>query len=416
MPAVPEPLRRHSGVRARRDALHQRGRGRQLQRPRLGPVRLPIGQPVPRPHTSRATRTRPRAARCARRTSRPTLTPTGLSGAVLRIDPVTGAAACRQPVQRERRPQQAQGSSPTACATRSASRSVPAPATSGSATSAGPRSEEIDKVTPGTPAENFGWPCKEGNQVNGPYQSQTSCDSLSNETPPQFTYDHSNPVVPGDNCLPNAGSVISGLAFYGDGAYPNSFNNGLFFTDYARNCIWFAPAGGGGEPNFAAAQVFARGVPGVGPVDLQTAPNGNLVYVFHDQTIRRDPRGPAGRPARLRGSRSPTTSAPRMDSRRRARPRRAARRTSGTSTTTARSRPSGRPRPPPGTTARRARSGCGSRRTGSPTPRARGSARTTRSRTTRRSRRSPCRRRGRSATSSASPLRRSILTPPIRAT
>ena len=28
--------------------------------------------------------------------------------------------------------------------------------------------EEIDKVTPGAPAENFGWPCKEGNAGQRP--------------------------------------------------------------------------------------------------------------------------------------------------------------------------------------------------------------------------------------------------------
>ena len=210
--------------------------------------------------------------------------PAGLSGAVLRIDPVTGAAASGNPFSASA---DLNKRKVIAYGLRNPFRFTFRPGTSDIwlGDVGWTQIEEIDKVTPGTPAENFGWPCKEGNQVNGPYQSQTSCDSLSNETPPQFTYDHSNPVVPGDNCLPNAGSVISGLAFYGDGAYPNTFNNGLFFTDYARNCIWFAPAGGGGEPNFAAAQVFARGVPGVGPVDLQTAPNGNLVYVFHDQTF-----------------------------------------------------------------------------------------------------------------------------------
>ena len=55
----------------------------------------------------------------------------------------------------------------------------------------------------------------------------------------------------GDGCERPSGSAISGLAFLQSTSnYPARFSGGLFFTDYARNCIWFAPAGTGGEPDF----------------------------------------------------------------------------------------------------------------------------------------------------------------------
>jgi glucose/arabinose dehydrogenase len=209
--------------------------------------------------------------------------PTGLSGAIIRINPVTGAPdpSATGPDTNARRI--------VAFGMRNPFRFTFRPGTNDIWVGdvGWTQTEEIDEVTPGGAVENLGWPCYEGTGVNGPYAQQDLCASLSaaQVTIPSYTYDHGGDVDPGDNCVQSAGSVISGLAFYGDGSYPDHFNGGLFFTDYARNCIWFAPAGAGGEPDFADAEVFARGAPGVGPVDLQTTPNGNLVYVFHDQTF-----------------------------------------------------------------------------------------------------------------------------------
>jgi uncharacterized repeat protein (TIGR01451 family) len=79
---------------------------------------------------------------------------------------------------------------------------------------------------------------------------------------------------------------VSGLAFYQGGAYPSSFNGGLFFSDYSRDCIWFMPQGANGRPNTAAVQKFVEGA--INPVYLAIGPGGDLFYAdFDGGTIHR---------------------------------------------------------------------------------------------------------------------------------
>ena len=93
VPAVPEPLGRRPAVRARRRALRDRRRRRQLHVRRLRAGRL-AGQPVRRPPARRGPA--PDAAdRRGRRAAQPgrlrtTGDPTGLDGAIIRVDPDTG--------------------------------------------------------------------------------------------------------------------------------------------------------------------------------------------------------------------------------------------------------------------------------------------------------------------------------------
>ena len=161
--------------------------------------------------------------------------------------------------------------------------------------------EEVNRlVSPTAPVTDFGWPCYEGAGRQPLYDSAnlSICENLYSDatTPavgPFYTYDHGAHVVSGDACPTDSGSVISGTAFYptGGGPFPSSFNGGFFFGDYARNCIWFMPAGGGGLPNAAAVQVFASGV--AGPVELKIGPDGALYYAsLNTGTIRRISRGP----------------------------------------------------------------------------------------------------------------------------
>ena len=94
---------------------------------------------------------------------RTTSDPLGLSGAVIRIDPDTGAGRPRQPALLEHRMRTSAASLPTACATRSGWRSGP-----------GTNEVWIGDVgqqdgrrstachTPCRRARNFGWPCYEG--------------------------------------------------------------------------------------------------------------------------------------------------------------------------------------------------------------------------------------------------------------
>ncbi len=142
--------------------------------------------------------------------------------------------------------------------------------------------EEINRQpSPTSSVLNFGWPCYEGNAAQPGYQSAglTLCSSLysaGTATPPLLTYNHSAHVVANDNC-PTGSSSITGLAFYtGASNYPASYNGGLFFGDYSRNCIWFMPIGSNGLPNPALVQPFESNASG--PVDLEIGPNGDLFY------------------------------------------------------------------------------------------------------------------------------------------
>jgi PKD repeat protein len=151
--------------------------------------------------------------------------------------------------------------------------------------------EEINRQpSPTTSVLNFGWPCYEGNGAQPGYQSAglslcTSLYSAGTATAPYFTYNHSAKIVAGDGC-PTGSSSVTGLAFYtGASNYPPAYNNGLFFTDYSRNCISFMPAGTNGLPNPTGVQPFASGA--AGPVDLQIGPNGDLFYAdLNSGTIR----------------------------------------------------------------------------------------------------------------------------------
>ena len=138
------------------------------------------------------------------------------------------------------------GSSPTACATRSGSRSRPT-TSSGSATSAGTSWEELNRMPtqPGS-VVNFGWPCYEGAGRQGGYDSAnlSICENLYTEdaigdpvTAPALAYNHSAQVVPGESC-PTGSSSVAGVDFYGAGPFPDAYDEALFFADYSRDCIW----------------------------------------------------------------------------------------------------------------------------------------------------------------------------------
>jgi PKD repeat protein len=142
--------------------------------------------------------------------------------------------------------------------------------------------EEINRQpSPTTSVRNFGWPCYEGNGPQPGYQSAgfNLCSSLysaGTATAPYLTYNHAASVVAGDGC-PTGGSSITGLAFYtGASNYPASYNGGLFFADYSRDCIWFMPQGTNGLPDPTNVQKFETAAGN--PVDLEIGPNGDLFY------------------------------------------------------------------------------------------------------------------------------------------
>jgi glucose/arabinose dehydrogenase/PKD repeat protein len=178
--------------------------------------------------------------------------------------------------------------------------------------------EEVNRVVAptSTTASNFGWPCYEGASPQGGYQGAglNLCSSLYS-TPgsvvaPYYTYNHSACVVSYSGC-PTGGSSVTGVAFYQGGNYPAQYNGALFFADHTRNEIWAMLQGTNGLPDPAKLQSFV-GVDAAGgaaghPVDLKIGPGGDLFYVdMDDGTVHRVTYTSANQPPTARISANPT--------------------------------------------------------------------------------------------------------------
>ncbi|HSC50099.1 MAG TPA: PQQ-dependent sugar dehydrogenase [Gaiellaceae bacterium] len=224
--------------------------------------------------------------------------PATLNGAVLRIDPATGAGVPGNPFY----------SSPDAKARRIVAYGLRNPfrITQRPGTDelwigdVGWNTwEEINRVVApaSVTASNFGWPCYEGASPQGGYQAAglNLCSSLYS-TPgsvisPYYTYNHSACVVNYTGCH-TGGSSITGVAFYQGGSYPTQYNGALFFADHTRNEIWAMLPGTNGLPDPTKLQSFV-GVDAAGgaaghPVDLKIGPGGDLFYVdMDDGTVHR---------------------------------------------------------------------------------------------------------------------------------
>ena len=151
--------------------------------------------------------------------------------------------------------------------------------------------EEIDRIAPAAPVENFGWPCYEGRTRNPGFDALdlTSCETLyaQGATAPHHSYCHGpQPADPNAPCPSQVAAAISGLTFYGGGTYPDRYDGALFFADYTQNTIWAMLPGTDGVPDPARVETFASGIGG--PVDLRTGPGGDLFYVdVFDGSLRR---------------------------------------------------------------------------------------------------------------------------------
>jgi glucose/arabinose dehydrogenase len=175
--------------------------------------------------------------------------------------------------------------------------------------------EEIDRVTNPTDAtvENFGWPCYEGNSPQAGYDAANLniCENLYSQgtadTRPYFAYHHTSKVIAGETC-PTGSSSIAGLSFefYSGGPYPSSYDGALFFADYSRDCIWVMKKGANGLPAPGLLENFVA--PAANPVDVQISPGGELFYAdFDGGTIRRIQFVAANQPPVAVASASPTT-------------------------------------------------------------------------------------------------------------
>ncbi len=204
---------------------------------------------------------------------RPAALPASLDGAILRIDPDSGAAAAGNPDGSDavRRRIVAYGF-------RNPFRMTFRPGTGelwagdvGFATW-----EEIDRVPDVSRVRNYGWPCFEGGVVQDGYAAAglDACRALGQAATeaPYFTYRHGDALA---GC-PAGSSSISGLVFYDAAAFPARYRGALFFADYSRDCIWAMLPGADGLPDPQRVETFEAGA--AMPVDLQVGPDGALYY------------------------------------------------------------------------------------------------------------------------------------------
>ncbi|MBE1484730.1 PQQ-dependent sugar dehydrogenase [Plantactinospora soyae] len=244
---------------------------------------------------------------------RTTADPTNLDGAVLRLDPATGAAAAGNPLIASA---DLNARRIVAHGTRNPYRFTIRPGTNevwlGDVGWNG--WEEIDRVVDPTAAvTNLGWPCYEGAGRMASYDNANLnlCETLytgAGQTAPYYTYNHGAAVVPGETCG-SGGDAVSGLAFYpgSGGSYPAAYAGALFFADYSRGCIWaMRPGTAGGLPNPANIQTFGQAA--AGPVDLAVGPGGELYYAdMAGGTVRRIRYFPGNQPPTAVISATPTS-------------------------------------------------------------------------------------------------------------
>jgi glucose/arabinose dehydrogenase/PKD repeat protein len=179
--------------------------------------------------------------------------------------------------------------------------------------------EEINRVVSPASAtvSNFGWPCYEGASPQSGYQGAglNLCSSLysapGSVIAPYYTYNHGACVVNYSGCH-TGGSSVTGVAFYQGGSYPAQYNGGLFFADHTRNEIWAMLPGTNGLPDPSKLQSFV-GVDATGgaaghPVDLKIGPGGDLFYVdMDDGTVHRITYTAANQPPTAVISANPTS-------------------------------------------------------------------------------------------------------------
>jgi glucose/arabinose dehydrogenase len=151
--------------------------------------------------------------------------------------------------------------------------------------------EEIDILEDPLDAlvENYGWPCYEGGsagqlQLSG-YAGLDMCAELyadggntspGTAAPSMYAYHHSDRVVPGEVCGTGSSS-IGGLAFNAGTNYPVQYDNALFFQDSTRRCIWAMLTDPSGEPDPSNIVSFWANS-ALRPVDLTFGPDGNLYF------------------------------------------------------------------------------------------------------------------------------------------
>jgi glucose/arabinose dehydrogenase len=240
--------------------------------------------------------------------------PTSLDGALLRVDPATGAALPDNPAPPSADPNArrivADGMrNPFRFAVRPGTGEVWIGDVGWNVW------EEINRIqSPTAGVTNLGWPCYEGAGRQAGYDSAnlSICENLyaagaGAVQAPLFAWNHNSLVVPGETC-PSGSSSAAGIAFAppNGGSYPDEYDGALFFADYSRDCIWVMLPDSSGLPDPARIRTFAAGA--ANPVGLQIGPTGDLFYPdFDGGTIRRVTFTPANQAPTAAATASPTT-------------------------------------------------------------------------------------------------------------
>ena len=217
---------------------------------------------------------------------RPAGEPRVLSGAVLRLNPDTGAGVPGNPMYN--------ASSPSANASRILAYGMrnpfrftfrPNPSELWVADVGWGLFEEVNRITSLTPAKapNFGWPCLEQDVHLSGYRDLDMCKALYNDTndpptDPYYAYAHGQAVGSRDTCDFANGTAITGDAFYTGNRYPSSYANALFFADDVRNCIYVMSAGSNGLPDPSTVRTFIDDSDNPAPVDLEVDPVSKDIF------------------------------------------------------------------------------------------------------------------------------------------
>ena len=291
VPAVPEPLRGHAGLRAGRRPV-RRAPGRRLASTTPTTARTAARSTRVATRPAASAPTPPTAEGGALRSQtfrRPATETASLDGSILRVNPDTGAAG-RQPGAASPDPQRRRI---VAYGFRNPFRFTfrPARTRSGRATWAGTRGRRSTASGRRPQVRNYGWPCYEGTPPMGCYDSLNLdlCESLytqgsaavARRTTPTTTPLRSWPTR---RARPGSSS-ISGLASTPATRSRRSYRTRSSSRDYSRNCIWVMLPGANGLPDPAKrADLRLRRA---GPVDLRSGPAARSTTPTWGGTIRR---------------------------------------------------------------------------------------------------------------------------------
>jgi glucose/arabinose dehydrogenase len=144
--------------------------------------------------------------------------------------------------------------------------------------------------------EDFGWPCYEGDNAGSlkqsGYDNKFLCRRLYGElappipsniqaVAPYYSYKHSAQVVPGELCGTGSSSA-TGILFYPSGGnFPSEYANAALFADASRQCVWAMFPGAGGLPDKTQIAPLVSEATGK-VVDIQLDAEGRLYYLDFD--------------------------------------------------------------------------------------------------------------------------------------